>query len=163
MELEHPVYEDRRPDSRTLYAWLALWRIASRREHTLSGRLQLSSHICVLERGPFPCRTLRGVWPCCWDVRTVASWNSSKFLDIEEGLDGWCLDNWASGRDITSSWRIQGIRFFWLGIWAESSRNKALKMKTLKITESLIKRIITWKWFCPTECSQLQTNILTNI
>jgi hypothetical protein len=33
-------------------------------------------------------------------------------------------------------------------------------MKTLKITEPLIKSIITWKWFCPTKCSQLQTNTL---
>jgi len=35
-----------------------------------------------------------------------------------------------------------------------------LNMNSLKLTESLIKSIITKNWFCPTKCSQLQTNKL---
>jgi len=50
LRLESPDHEDWRPDGCTLYAWLALSKIASRREHISSGWLQLSSHICVLQR-----------------------------------------------------------------------------------------------------------------
>jgi hypothetical protein len=59
-----------------------------RREHTSSGRLQLSSHNCVLERNPMADWTLNGVWKWYWDVRMDASWNNLKLLDTEEGLDG---------------------------------------------------------------------------
>jgi hypothetical protein len=150
MKFEHPDHEEWRPDGWTLYARLALWRRASGRERTSSGRLQLSFHICVLERNPIVGWTLNDVRTCCWDVRTDSTWNSSKLLDTKEGSDGKFS---SSGRNIMSSERMQGIRFLWIGIWAESSRNKALKM-----IESLIKSNITWKWFCPTECSQLYTN-----
>jgi hypothetical protein len=43
---------DRHPDVWILIAILALWMSASGRESTPSGRLQQSSHICVLERNP---------------------------------------------------------------------------------------------------------------
>jgi hypothetical protein len=81
LRLEHPDHRDWCPDGWTSSTRLALSRIAS-------GRLQLSFHICVLERIHFPCRTLKGVHPCCWDIRTDATWNSSKVLDTEEGPDG---------------------------------------------------------------------------
>jgi len=55
---------------------------------TSSGRLQLSSYICVLERNPIAVRILSGVRTCCWNIRTDASWNSSKLLDTGEGPDG---------------------------------------------------------------------------
>lgn len=42
LKLEHPDYGDWHSDGWTLYVWLALSRIASGREHTSSGRLQLS-------------------------------------------------------------------------------------------------------------------------
>jgi hypothetical protein len=54
----------------------------------LDGRLQLSSYIYVLEKNPIADQTLDGVRTCCWDVRTDASWSSSKLLVIEEGPDG---------------------------------------------------------------------------
>jgi hypothetical protein len=88
IRLERPDHEVWHPDSWTLYARLTLWRRASRREHTSSKQLQLSSCTCVLERNLSTCRTLKGVQPCCWDVRTDARWNSSKVLDTEEGPDG---------------------------------------------------------------------------
>jgi hypothetical protein len=91
---------------------------------------------------------------------TVQRFSTQRKVQTESSRhpDGWCLDSRAFGRNITSFGRMQGIRFLWLGICAESSRNITLIMKTLKITKSLYKSIITYKWFCPTECSQLQTN-----
>lgn len=71
-----------------LNAWLSLWMSVSGRESTSSGRLQLSPHICVLERNPIADWTLSGVQTCCWNVRKGASWNSSKLLDTGEGPDG---------------------------------------------------------------------------
>jgi hypothetical protein len=68
------------------------------------------------------------------------------------------LDSWAFSQNITSSERMQGIRFPWLGICVESSWSITLNKKTLNNTEPLNKSIITWKWFCPTKCNQLQTN-----
>jgi hypothetical protein len=79
------------PDVWILNAILALWISASERESTSSGRLQRYFHICVLERNHVASRTLSVVQTCCWNVRTNASWNSSKLLDTEEGLDGWCF------------------------------------------------------------------------
>jgi len=79
-----------RPSSKVwiLNAWLALWMSVFGRESTSSGQLQLSSHICVLERNPIADQTLSGVQTCCWKVWTNASWNSSKLLDTEEGPEG---------------------------------------------------------------------------
>jgi hypothetical protein len=93
---------------------------------------------------------------------TVRSFLTERKVRTESShrLDQWWLDSWASRRNIMSSRWMQGIQFFWLGICAESSRSIALKGRLLKKTESLIKSIITWKWFCPIECSQLQTNKL---
>jgi hypothetical protein len=62
------------------------------------------------------------------------------------------LDSWASRWYITSSEQLQGIWFFWLVDCAESSGS------TLN-SGIPVKKIITKKWFCPTECGQLQTNI----
>jgi hypothetical protein len=83
-----PDHEGWRPDVLILNAWLALWMDVSGRESTSSGLLQRSSHIRVLERDPIEDRTLSGVRSGCRNVRTDASWNSSKLLDIEEDLDG---------------------------------------------------------------------------
>jgi hypothetical protein len=71
-----------------LNARLALWMSTPGCEHTLFGWLQLSSHICVLERNPVVDRTLSGVRMSCWNVRTDSSWNSLKLLVTEEGPDG---------------------------------------------------------------------------
>jgi hypothetical protein len=48
MMLDHSDHEDWPPDGWTLYVRLALWRTSSWRDYTLSGRLQPSSHNCVL-------------------------------------------------------------------------------------------------------------------
>jgi hypothetical protein len=75
------------------------WRLPSRRldfecmtclkdERIQTGIHILSSHICVLERKPIADQTLSGVRMCCWNVRTDASWNSSKLLDTKDGSDG---------------------------------------------------------------------------
>jgi hypothetical protein len=84
-----------RPDVWILNAQLALWMRASGRESTSSGRLQRSSHICVLERNPVGGRTLSVVQTCCINIQTDASWNKSKLLDIKEG-PGWKFSS--SGR-----------------------------------------------------------------
>jgi hypothetical protein len=89
-------------DTRTVEICMHDMQRASGREHTSSGRLQLSSHYGVLERNHIAGRTLNGVRTCCKDVRTDATWNNSKLLDIEEGRDG----------KFSSSGRMQGIRFF---------------------------------------------------
>jgi hypothetical protein len=47
-------------------------------------------------------------------------------------LVGRTNDAWKVERNITSSGRMQGIQFLWLGIWAEFSRNKALKWRLWK-------------------------------
>jgi hypothetical protein len=74
---------------RTSEFWMHdLWMSASGHESTSSGRLQLSSHICVLERNPIADRTLSGVRTCYWSIRTDASWSSSKLLDTGEGPNG---------------------------------------------------------------------------
>jgi hypothetical protein len=76
-------------------------------------------------------RTLSVVRTCYWNVRTDASWNSSKLLDIEEGPDGKFS---SSGRMMLwTIWRPDGIsrrpdcwqgtRFFWLVDCAESSES----------------------------------------
>jgi hypothetical protein len=88
MKLKRPDHDEWRPDGWTLYARLTLWRRVSGQEHTSSKRLQLFSHIRVLERNLIASRTMNCVRTCCWDVWTDATWNSSKLLNIEDGLDG---------------------------------------------------------------------------
>jgi hypothetical protein len=125
----------------------ALSRLTSRREHTSFGRLQLSSHICVLKINLLTCRTLKGVRTYCWDVQTYATWSSSKLLDIEEGPD----EKFSSfGRIMiwqlsvrTDAWNLIAL------ICTKSSKSITLNKKTLKVTESLLKNIITYNWFCP--------------
>jgi len=144
IRLKHPDHEVWRPDHEvwrtdgwTSSARLALSRIASRQKHTSSRWVQLSSHICVLERNLSTCRTLKGIQMCCWEVQTNASWNSSKVLDTEEGPEG----KFSSSRQMMLGqlsvkaeyhvvWTIQRIRFLWLEICAKSSRSISLKKKT---------------------------------
>jgi hypothetical protein len=56
----------------------------SERESTSSGWLQLSSHICVLERNPIADRTLSGVWTCCLLVFVLAAlcWTKSLLCNV---------------------------------------------------------------------------------
>jgi hypothetical protein len=104
-------------------------------------------------------RTLSVVQMGFWNIRTNSSWNSSKLLDTGEGPDGnprrsngWCYGQLG----VRTVWHIvrtagrepnyltcKMYRIFWKHFW---------------IVESLLKSIITNKWFCPTECGQLQTN-----
>jgi hypothetical protein len=107
---------------------LALSRIASGRVDLSSGRLQLSSHICVCEENPFTCWTLDCVRTCCWDIRTDATLNSSKLLETDGSLDGittsseqMLLDWWASGRLTGTSEQKQGIWLHCLEFHTESS------------------------------------------
>jgi len=83
-----PDHADWHPDVWIWIAILALWISASGRESTSSGRLQRSSHNCILERNPEACRTLRVVRTSCWNVQRDASWSSSKLLYTGEGPDG---------------------------------------------------------------------------
>jgi len=41
-----------------------------------------------LDWNPMADQTLNDIQTCCWNVRTDATWNSLKLLDIEEGPDG---------------------------------------------------------------------------
>jgi hypothetical protein len=145
----------------------------SERESMSSGRLQRSSYNCVLERNLEACWILRVVRTCCWNVQTDASWSSLKLLDTGEGLDGkfsssgrMMLWRWASERYDTSSGR--------LALWTDGRPDQTadrepnflpcklcrIFWKHFWIAESLLKSIFTKKWFCPTECGQLQTNKL---
>jgi hypothetical protein len=94
MKLERPDHEDWRPDGWTLYAWLALWRRASGREHTSSGRLQLSSHICVLKRNLSTCWILNCPDGCKME-QFEGSWHKGrserKFLVIRMD-DAWTVE-----------------------------------------------------------------------
>jgi hypothetical protein len=129
MTLARPDHEDRRPDDWNLNARLALWMSVSRRESTSFGRLQLSSHIYVLERNPITDRTLSGVRTCCWNVWTDASWSNLKLstqrkvrTESSSRPDRWCLDGLASGRKNTSSRWLQEIQFHWFVDCTKSSR-----------------------------------------
>jgi len=147
LRLVHPDHGDWRPDGWNLYARLALSRIASGQEHTLSERLQLSSHICVLERNYFPYRTLKGVRPCCWDVRTNVTWSSSKLRNTEESQDEKFLSS-----EWMMLWQLSVLTEYHVvrtNVWdlisdLESVQNLPLflNMKALKIVESLIRSII---------------------
>jgi hypothetical protein len=139
--LARPDHAGWHPDVWIWIAILALWMSASGRDSTSSGQLQQSSHICVWKEILKLDRTLRVVLTGCWIVRTDASWSSSKLLDTEKGLDGWCfslmcfrmvwhvvrmtsaLDSWAPGLYDTSSERQAGNRIFWLLNCAESFGN----------------------------------------
>jgi hypothetical protein len=70
---------------------------------------------CVLERNPTTCRTPSVVQTCYWNVRTDASWNSSKLLDKEEGPDGKFSSSeqmmlWTVGRSDGISRRPDGCK-----------------------------------------------------
>jgi hypothetical protein len=95
---------DRRPDSDIWIAILALWRGASGRDTTSSGRLDDLSFIVTWKESETG-RVPRGVWMCCWDVRTDASW-------IEPSWH-----SGGSGRKCTSSgWMmlgLTGVRAVW--------------------------------------------------
>jgi hypothetical protein len=52
MMLDRLNHEDWRPDGWTLYAQLALWKTSFGRDYTSFGRLQPSSHNCVLRQKP---------------------------------------------------------------------------------------------------------------
>jgi hypothetical protein len=115
MKLARWDHEDRRQDVWILNARLALWMSGSGRESTSSRWLQLSSHICVLERNLIADRTLRGVRTCYWNVRTDASWNSSELLDTKEGSDGKFSSSermmlWTVGLPDSISRRLDGCK-----------------------------------------------------
>jgi hypothetical protein len=139
--LTRPDHDDWRPDVWILNAILALWMSASRRESTSSRRLQRSSHICVLERNPIVGRTLSVVRTCSRNVRTESS----------RRPDRWCFEQLGVWTVYHVVQTVAGDSIFWHADCAESSRS------TLN-SETLFKSIITKKWFCPTEWSQLQTN-----
>jgi len=108
LRLACPDHGEWHLDGWTLYARLALSRIASGREQTSSERMQLSSHNCVWDKNPITCRIQNGVqtvlphrpdgytWTLdssrtlkcgrtiCHYVRTDANLNILKFL----GTDG---------------------------------------------------------------------------
>jgi hypothetical protein len=86
--LARPDKEDWRLDVWILNAILALWMSAFGQESTSFGRLQWSSHNCVLEGNPIAGRTLSVIRTYYWNVRTDASWSRSNLLDTEEGPDG---------------------------------------------------------------------------
>jgi hypothetical protein len=113
--LGRPDYEGYWPDVWILNAQLALWMSASGWESTSSRRLHQSSYIYVLERNLIAGRTLSVIRTYCWNVRTDARWNSSKLLDIEEGLDGNFsssrrMMHWTVGRSDGISRRLDGCK-----------------------------------------------------
>jgi hypothetical protein len=86
--------------------------------------------VYVLKRNLLTCQTLKNVRTCCWDVRTDATWNSSKLLDTKGRPDEnflsserMMLDRWASGRKSTSSKLIQGNWSIHFEFYTESSRS----------------------------------------
>jgi hypothetical protein len=104
-------------------------------------------------------RTLRVIRTGCWNVQTNASWSNSKLLDTEKGQDGnlRCPDGCCYGQ--------LGVRTVWHVVRTDGRESNFLTCKLCRIfwkhfwiAKSLLKSIITMKWFCPTECSQLQIN-----
>jgi hypothetical protein len=102
---------------------------------------------------------------------------AQKLLDTMKGLDrntrrsdGWCLIYLASERYGTSSGRMEQwtdersdgmARSFWRLTGNRKSFDLQAVQNLLKhfwIAESLLNNIFTYKWFCPTEWGQLQTN-----
>jgi hypothetical protein len=68
--------------------------------------------------------------------RRMVHWIVWRLDGMTRRLDGW------QGTRISDLYSVQNFR------------------KALWIVESLLKNIITQRWFCPTECGQLQTNKL---
>jgi len=121
MKLEHPDHADWCLNGWTLYAQLALWRRASRWEHTSFGRLQLSSHICVLERNLSTCRTLKSVRQCCWDVWTVLVFqmNDAWIVERPNGISR--CPNRCKGSDFSNL--ESGQNLLETKLWNEDSKN----------------------------------------
>jgi hypothetical protein len=85
---ECPDHEVWSPDGWTYSARLAFSRIASgRKSHVVRTVTTVFSYLC-LEINLLTCRTLKGVWTCCWDVWTDATKRSSKLLDTEGRSNG---------------------------------------------------------------------------
>jgi hypothetical protein len=155
-------HEDRRPDVWIWIAILALWLSVSGRESTSSGRLQRSSHICVLERNPEAWSNTESRPTCCWNVRTDASWSGSKLLNTGEGLDGkFSSSGWmmlGTARHANGMiCRPDGWHFGQMGVQTTSKEPSYLLCKLCGIfwnhfwiAEFLLKSIFTKKWFCQT-------------
>jgi len=93
------IKADWRPDGDIWIAILTLRRHASERETTLSGRLIDLPFLGTWKESETGW-VLRGVWTCCWNVWTDASWNrcfSIQWRVQTEGTrrpDGWCWSVW---------------------------------------------------------------------
>jgi hypothetical protein len=123
---ERPDHGVWRPDGWTSSVRLALSRIASGREHTSSGRLHLSSHICIWDRNPIACRTLNGVRTilprrldrCTWTLDSSRTLNSGRTI-LPRRLDRctWTLD---SSRTLNSGRTI--CHYVWTDVanWSAS-------------------------------------------
>jgi hypothetical protein len=171
-----PDHEDRRPDVWIWITILALWMSASKWKSTSSGRLQRSSHISVLERNPKSWSNTES----CPDVLLkrpdgckLEQFETSRHRGRSERevLVIWtddALNRWESERYDTSSGRLM----LWIygrseGMTCRSDGWQEIDFLPCKlckifwnhfwIAESLLKSIFTNKWFCPTECGQLQT------
>jgi hypothetical protein len=148
-------------------------------ESTSSGRLQQSSHICVLKeilklwsntegrldgllKRPDGCKmeqfeASRHRGRPGWKVLVVrmddaVDCRSSKWFDTSSGrMVLWivwrpdCMTRCLDGKQGTGFSELWSVQNFLEALW---------------IVESLLKSIITKKWFCSTECGQLQTNKL---
>jgi hypothetical protein len=170
LRLERPDHGDWCPDSWTSVAHYFHIKACTSGPWILSfRRLNFVCTTCLIkdsvQTGTHIVRTVATVFPyLCFGTKSFSLSNTERHLAVllrprtvrrfltlrkvrtesSSRPDGWCLDNWASEQNITLSGWMQ-IRFLWLGIYAESSRSINLNIKTLKITESLFKSIITWK------------------
>jgi hypothetical protein len=173
--LSRPDHADWRPKVWIWIAILALWM-------SVSGRLQQSSHICVLERNPEAWSNTEsrpnGLLNCMDGCR-LEQFEASRHKERsgrESTSSGWmmllsdvrldgmihCPDGWFYGQ--------LGVRTVWHVVRAAGKEQNFLICKLCRIfwkhfrtVESLLKSIITMKWFCPTECGQLETNTLNHI
>jgi hypothetical protein len=126
----------------------------------VSGRLDLNCDTCLMDE---PVRTGIHV------IRTVAS--IFPYLCLERNPEAWSnIKSWPDGmthRPDRWSFGQLGVRTGRHVVRTAGREPNFLTCKLYKIfrkhfwiAESSLKSIFTTKWFCPTECSQLQTNKL---
>jgi hypothetical protein len=154
------------PDGSFWTAILALWRYASGRDTTSSGRL-IDLPFLELGKNQWTVRELIGVLICCWNVRTEQARTEASRYDVgvltEETHrpNGWCLSVWCSDGmtrrpDVWNS-RQMGVRTGWHIVRTADGELEILLI-TLKV-ESLFTASLHISDFVQT---QNKAKILTN-
>jgi hypothetical protein len=132
---------------RTIVAFFPYLCLAKKSFNLLNTKRRLD----MLLRSPDGCKLeqFEGSWQrgrSGWKVLVV---RTDDALTVERPNRTSCCPDGCKGSDFLDLKSMQNLLETYL--W---------KRRLLKMTKPLIKSNITWKWFCPTECTQLQTNKL---